>query len=71
VGQAFGLTFLVVLTSGQCLTYVARICLSHWNITNPWVFFSVGGAVVLYTLYMMVRRRKGERAGSADREPEL
>jgi hypothetical protein len=31
----------------------------------------VGGAVVLYTLYMMIRRRRGERAGSADRELEL
>jgi hypothetical protein len=40
-------------------------------ITSPWVFFTVGGAVVVYTLYMMIRKRRGERAGTADREPEL
>ena len=57
--------------SGSSLTYVARICLNQWVITNPWVFFSVGGAILFYTLYMMIRRRKGERAGFAEREPEL
>ncbi len=45
--------------------------MNRWMITNPWVFFGVGGAVVAYMLYMMIRRRKGERAGFADREPEL
>jgi hypothetical protein len=40
-------------------------------VKDPWVFFGVGGALVLYLLYMMIRRRKGERAGMPDREPEL
>jgi hypothetical protein len=44
---------------------------NDWKVTDPWVFFGVGGAVVVYLLYMMLRRRKGERAGVADREPEL
>jgi hypothetical protein len=42
-----------------------------WVVTDPWVFFGVGGAVVAYLLYMMVRRRKGERAGIGENEPEL
>ena len=37
--------------------------MNRWSITNPWVFFGIGGALVAYLLYMMVRRRKGERAG--------
>ena len=45
--------------------------MNRWIITDPWVFFGVGGAVVVYMLYMMVRRRKGERAGMANREREL
>jgi hypothetical protein len=45
--------------------------MNHWPVTNPWVFFGVGGMVVVYMLYMMIRRRKGERAGGPDREPEL
>jgi hypothetical protein len=45
--------------------------MNHWSITNPWVFFGLGGALVAYLLYMMVRRRKGERAGVTNREPEL
>jgi len=45
--------------------------MEHWPITNPWVFFGVAGSVVVYLLYMMIRRRKGERGGGPDREPEL
>lgn len=45
--------------------------MNRFIITSPWVFYSVGGAVVLYTLYMMIRRRKGERAGAAQGEPDL
>jgi surfactin synthase thioesterase subunit len=41
------------------------------NVTDPWVFFGVSGAVVAYLLYMMIRRRRGIRPGVADREPEL
>jgi len=39
--------------------------MNRWAITDPWVFFGIGGALVAYLLYTMVRRRKG------DREPEL
>ena len=41
------------------------------QVTNPWIFFGVAGALVAYLLYMMIRRRKGERPGSHDREPLL
>jgi hypothetical protein len=45
--------------------------MSGWAITDPWVFFGFGGALVAYLLYTMMRRRKGERVGVRDREPEL
>jgi hypothetical protein len=45
--------------------------MNGWRVTDPWVFFGVGGAVVAYLLYMMIRRRKGERGGIPEREPEL
>ena len=45
--------------------------MNRWSITSAWVFFGIGGALVAYLLYMMVRRRKGERPGVANREPEL
>jgi hypothetical protein len=45
--------------------------MNRWAVTDPWVFFGVAGAVVSYLLYMMIRRRKGERPGIPDREPEL
>ncbi len=35
--------------------------MSRWMVTNPWVFFGAGGAVVAYLLFMMVRRRRGGR----------
>lgn len=41
------------------------------HVNNPWVFFGVSGVVVAYLLYMMIRKRKGERPGTLDREPEL
>jgi hypothetical protein len=34
---------------------------SGWQVTNPLVFFAAAGAVVAYVLYMMVRKRRGER----------
>jgi hypothetical protein len=40
------------------------------TITNPLVFFGVAGAVVAYVLYMMIRKRKGERSASS-REVDL
>jgi hypothetical protein len=45
--------------------------MNRWTITDPWVFYGIGGALVAYLLYTMVRRRKGERAGDRDREPDL
>lgn len=47
------------------------IGMNHWAITDPWVFFGVGGALMAYLLYTMVRRPRGERRGVRDREPEL
>jgi hypothetical protein len=41
------------------------------TVQNPWIFYGFGGALVMYLLYMMIRRRKGERGGMAEREPEL
>jgi len=45
--------------------------MNRFTVTDPWVFFGVGGAIVAYLLYMMIRRRKGERSGMPDGEPEL
>jgi hypothetical protein len=45
--------------------------MNQWAIKDPWVFFGLGGALVAYLLYTMVRRRKGERVGVKNREPEL
>ena len=42
-----------------------------WIVKNPWIFYGVGGALVAYLLYMMFRRRKGERGATSDRELEL
>ena len=41
------------------------------RITDPVVFGVAAGLVVAYILYMMIRRRRGERPGEPDREPEL
>ena len=41
------------------------------NVKNPYVFFGVAGLLVIYVLYMMIRKRKGERPGFRDREGEL
>ena len=39
---------------------------------NPWIFLRHCRAlVVAYLLYMMIRKRKGERSGIAGREIEL
>jgi hypothetical protein len=45
--------------------------MKQWMVTDPWIFYGVAGAVVAYLLYMMIRRRRGERAGFAEKEPEL
>ncbi len=41
------------------------------DIKNPWYFFGPAAAVVAYLLYMMIRKRRGERPGVTNREPEL
>jgi hypothetical protein len=41
------------------------------EIKNAYLFYGVGGLVVAYLLYMMVRTRKGARPGTDVREPEL
>lgn len=41
------------------------------NINNPWIFFGASAVIISYLLYMMIRKRKGERPGTVDREPEL
>jgi hypothetical protein len=41
------------------------------TVTDPLIFFGAAGAIVAYLLYMMIRKRKGERPGFRDREPEL
>ena len=45
--------------------------MNRWIVTDPWVFFGVAGAIVAYLLYMMIRRRKGERRAMPDNETEL
>jgi hypothetical protein len=42
-----------------------------FDINNRYVFLGVSSLLVVYIFYMMIRRRKGERPGSAVREPEL
>jgi hypothetical protein len=42
-----------------------------WAVKDPWIFFGVAGAVVAYVLYMMIRRRKGERPGALQRDHDL
>jgi hypothetical protein len=49
---------------------LARI-LSRFAITNGWIFYSFAAIVVGYLLYIMIRRRRGERPESSAREPEL
>jgi hypothetical protein len=41
------------------------------QVTNPLWFFGVSGLIVAYLLYMVFRKRKGERPGTKVHEPEL
>ncbi len=41
------------------------------QVTNPYYFFGAAALVLGYLLYMMIRKRKGERPGTTIREPEL
>jgi hypothetical protein len=49
----------------------ARGAVNPMQVTSPYWFFGVSGLIVAYLLYMMIRKRKGERPGSSVREPEL
>lgn len=43
----------------------------RFTIQDARIFFGLAALVVAYLLYMMIRKRRGERPGFADREPEL
>ncbi len=45
--------------------------MQDWAIKDGRVFFVLAGVLVAYILYMMVRRRKGLRAGHGRGEAEL
>jgi hypothetical protein len=45
--------------------------MSGWMIKDPVIFFGLAGVLVAYVLYMMIRKRKGERTGVAGHETEL
>ena len=40
-------------------------------VKDPLIFFGAAGLIVAYLLYMMIRKRRGERPGVPDREPDL
>lgn len=40
-------------------------------VKDPYIFFGVAGPLLAYLIYMMLRKRKGERPGTAVHEPEL
>jgi hypothetical protein len=41
------------------------------DIKNAYIFYAASAVVIGYIVYMMIRRRKGERAETTTREPEL
>jgi hypothetical protein len=43
----------------------------NWLIKDPILFYAPAGALIAYILYIMIRRRKGERRGQAKTDPEL
>jgi hypothetical protein len=45
--------------------------LVRFQIKSGWVYYPVAVLFVSYLLYTMIRRRRGERAGTTVREPEL
>ena len=45
--------------------------MSGWQVTDPWIFFGIAGTIVAYVLYIMIRKRKGERSEAATRDLEL
>ncbi len=40
-------------------------------VTNPFVFYGISVAFLAYLIYMMIRRRKGERVGFEEPDAEL
>ena len=40
-------------------------------VTDPWIFFGVAGIVMAYLIYMLIRKRKGERRGYEDNDGDL
>ena len=44
---------------------------AEMQVKDPVWFYGAAALVVGYLLYMMVRKRKGERPGTTVREPEL
>ncbi|HEV3162716.1 MAG TPA: hypothetical protein VGZ22_01650 [Isosphaeraceae bacterium] len=43
---------------------------NYW-VTNPYVFYGTFALLGAYIVYVMIRKRKGERPGQEGREPEL
>ena len=41
------------------------------DVKSPWIFFGACGAIVLYLLYMMIRKYKVAPAEVAERDSEL
>ncbi len=41
------------------------------DVKEPAWFFGVAGVIVAYLLYIVFRKRKGDRPGTTIREPEL
>jgi hypothetical protein len=40
-------------------------------ITNRWLFLAISAGLISYILYMIIRRRRGERPGRRNTEPEI
>ncbi len=45
--------------------------MNEWQVKDPLVFFGAASLVVAYVIYMMIRRKKSDRAGFEDRDTEL
>ena len=41
------------------------------DIKNAYIFYAASAVIIGYIVYMMIRRRKGERAETTVREPDL
>jgi hypothetical protein len=63
--------YLYVIRGVRPLLLLPVVVAAAFDVNNPIVFYGVGALLVAYLLYMMIRKRKGERPGSAVREPEL